>query len=94
MHHLSIHKNIAMFQTNLMVYYPQWGALYPPDLTLHGEQIKIEVNYITQLIMLQFCDWINMSMSSYNKLIGQQVVCHDTIFILLLFQSQCAELLM
>ena len=32
-----------MFQTNLMVYYPQWGALYPPDLTLHKEQIKIPV---------------------------------------------------
>ena len=94
MHHLSIHKNITMFQTNLMEYYPQWGALYPPDPILHGEQIKIPVNHITQLIMLQFCHWINMSMSSYNKLIGQQVVCHDTIFMLLLFQSQCAELLM
>ena len=52
MHHLSIHKNITMFQTNLMVYYPQWGALYPPDLILHREQIKIPVNYITQLIIL------------------------------------------
>ena len=83
-----------MFQTNLMVYYPQWGALYPPDLILHREQIKISVNYITQLIMLQFFHWINMSTSSYNKLIGQQVVCHNTIFMLLLFQSPRAELLM
>ena len=41
-----------MFQTNLMVYYPQWGGLYPPDLILHGEQIKIRVNYITELIIL------------------------------------------
>ena len=41
-----------MFQTNLMVYNPHWGALYPPDLILHGEQIKIPVNYITQLIIL------------------------------------------
>ena len=23
-----------------MVYYPQWRAPYPPDLILHGEQIK------------------------------------------------------
>ena len=83
-----------MFQTNLMVYYPQWGALYPPDLTLHREQIKIPVNYITQLIMLQFCHWTNISMSSYNKLIDQQVVCHGTIFMLLLFQSLRVELLM
>ena len=52
MHHLSIHKNITMFQTNPMVYYPQWGALYPPDLILHGEQIKIPVNYRTQLTIL------------------------------------------
>ena len=63
-----------------MAYYPQWGAFYPPDLILHREQIEIPVNYITQLIMLQFCHWINMSMSSYNKLIGQQVVCHNTKF--------------
>ena len=83
-----------MFQTNLMVYYPLWGALYPPDLTLHREQIKIPVNYITQLIMLQFCDWINMSTSSYNKLIDQQVVCHNTNVMLLLFQSPHAELMM
>ena len=26
--------------TNLMVYYPQWRGRYPPDLILHGEQIK------------------------------------------------------
>ena len=42
-----------MFQTNLMVYNPHWGAHYPPDLILHGEQIKIAVNYRTKLIMLQ-----------------------------------------
>ena len=65
-----------MFQTNLMVYYPQWGALYPLDLILHGEQIKIPVNYITQLII---CYWMNISMSFYNKLIDQQVV--TTLFV-------------
>ena len=25
-----------------MVYYPHWGVLYPPDLILHEEQIKIQ----------------------------------------------------
>ena len=30
--------------SNLMVYYPQWRAPFPPDLILHEEQIKIAVN--------------------------------------------------
>ena len=39
--------------TNLMVYYPQWGAPYSPDLILHGEQIKISVNPIKVLSLFQ-----------------------------------------
>ena len=31
---------------NLMVYYPQWGAPYPPDRILHGEVNKISGNPI------------------------------------------------
>ena len=40
------------------------------------------------------CLILKISMSFYNKLIDQQVVFHDTNFMLLLFQSLCAELLM
>ena len=57
--------------TNLIVYYPQWGAPYPADEILHGEQIKIQVSHL--ILMLQFCHGVNMGVIHYNKLIGQRL---------------------
>ena len=33
--------SLSLTPTNLMVYHPHWGAPYPPDLILHGEQRQL-----------------------------------------------------
>ena len=56
--------------TNLMVHHPQWRAPYPPDLILHGEQIKNKdtSQRVPNAAILQYVR--NVSMSSNNKLIA------------------------
>ena len=69
--------------TNLMVYYPQWGAPYPPGLILHGEQIKIPFNPI----IIPNTTIPSGKHEFYNKPIGRRCLCDTISTLLIVFQS-------